>query len=305
MHQFRERRHPLFGRQSDLDQLEQRLQTTGLTAVTGRPLTGKSWLLEELAQRQATSGARLVGFAQSTREGPDLLLRAVIDLYQRWLAQAGFVDQAQAWWDQNKGRLLPTSAKVLGNVVSEIGSTAVPASSLISDALHGLVNENKRLSTGGITVPPLQIDQAQELVTSVHQVTRQPVALVLDEWQDSPAPDVEATLLDRFCRDADQWPPCHIVLGIRDEGSEAVNQVHQIEHGRPNASLHGLGRLDLSDADERDRDRGEWEQRPRERRSLPLAREPHEERTPERDSERQEDVQERDRARGEPELVQP
>lgn len=80
-----DRRDMLFGRTAGLQYLTQRAQATGLTVVTGRPQFGKSWLAIEVAR---TLGAQehephLVGYAESTGQEPDLLLRVIADLYSR------------------------------------------------------------------------------------------------------------------------------------------------------------------------------------------------------------------------------
>jgi hypothetical protein len=101
---FLDRSDRLFGREKDLQALEDRVRFRGLTAVVARPQMGKSWLLTELARRLAYehNPSYAVGFAESFGQTPDLLARAVADLYIRWLSDAGMAEQARMVWKQQK-----------------------------------------------------------------------------------------------------------------------------------------------------------------------------------------------------------
>src|SRR5271154_3520662 len=102
--EFRDRRAELFGRTKDLQALVSRAGHQGITAVVGRPQMGKSWLLTELARLLSTDFNRpyCVGFTSSSGQTPDLLLRAVVDLYTRWLSDSTYVEQAKIVWEQQK-----------------------------------------------------------------------------------------------------------------------------------------------------------------------------------------------------------
>ena len=104
-----DRRDRLFGREDDLRALAERVQFKGLTGLAARPFMGKSWLLTELARQLATEQEprHLVGFAESSGEAPDPLLRAVVDLCVRWLSDADFLQQAKMVWNQQKPNVLP------------------------------------------------------------------------------------------------------------------------------------------------------------------------------------------------------
>jgi hypothetical protein len=82
----------LFGRQKDIDFLQERASCTGLTAIVARPQMGKTWLRQETARRLSpvAGGRWLVGYAEATGSTLDLLLRSIADLYQRWLEDATF-----------------------------------------------------------------------------------------------------------------------------------------------------------------------------------------------------------------------
>ena len=135
----------LFGREADLDRLQQRTRRTGLTAIVGPAQIGKSWLLMEVARRlhRENKPRCLVGFTRSPKGASDPLLQVVSDLYQRWLLDAAALEQLSTVWEQQKGGLLPAFGKFVGKLsekagkivpfVGELGGTA------IKEALEGLV----------------------------------------------------------------------------------------------------------------------------------------------------------------------
>jgi hypothetical protein len=110
--QLESRAYRLFGRETDLMRLLQRMQHSGLTAIVGPPQIGKSWLLMELAYRldREANPRCLVGFTRSPRGASDPLLQVVSDLYQRWLADARAWEQLKTVWEQQKDTLLPAFA---------------------------------------------------------------------------------------------------------------------------------------------------------------------------------------------------
>jgi hypothetical protein len=177
---FPDRSQRLFGRQPDLDALALRAGTPGLTAVIGRPQIGKTWLLAELArQLSETKPAHLVGLAESREGEPDLPLRAIVDLYARWLEQSGFGKQAAMVWAQQKGDLLKAITSAVKEIGKAFGEAALkPAYS----ALDGLHAANDKLKSG-LQLPALQYDQAQGLLQAVHGVSGQKLVLILDQWE--------------------------------------------------------------------------------------------------------------------------
>ena len=176
----------LFGRAAELERLLQRARQTGLTAIIGQPQIGKSWLLMELARRldREADPRFLVGFTRSPKGAPDPLLQVVSDLYQRWLADAGARQQLEAAWEQQRDKLLPAFARFVGKLsekagkifpfVGELGGTA------IRESLEGVVVASEDLRTGRLIVSRLEYDQAQELVSSVHNIAERRILLVMD-----------------------------------------------------------------------------------------------------------------------------
>ena len=145
----------LFGRESDLDQLQQRALRTGLTAVVGQPQIGKSWALMELARRLDREADRpcLVGYTRSPKGATDPLSQVVGDLYQRWLADTSAWDQLRAVWEQQKDGLLPAFGRFVGKLsekagklvpgLGELGATA------IRESLEALVTAREACARGG------------------------------------------------------------------------------------------------------------------------------------------------------------
>ncbi len=233
---FPDRRERLFGRERDLEALCARVRFKGLTAVAARPQMGKSWLLAELARRlsQDHEPRHLVGFAESFGETPDLLLRTVIDLYTRWLSDAGYWQQAKMVWEQQKPNLLPGIAKTVARIFKETaGKAAKPVAVAVEDAINGLIAADQSLKTGGVQLPTLTYEQARDLVAAVAAISERRVALFLDQWEKSPDVAREAKALDAFIRHLDDWPHCHVFLALRPD-EPAYGTVQKLE-----ASLRG------------------------------------------------------------------
>jgi hypothetical protein len=217
----------LFGRDADLKQLLQRTRRTGLTAIVGGPQIGKSWLLMELARwlDRETEPRCFVGFTRSPKGANDPLLQVVSDLYQRWLSNAGAWEQLKGVWEQQKDGLLPAFARFVGKlsvkagklvpILGELGGTA------IKESLEGLVAASDDLRSGRLIVARLEYTQALELVSSVQSITRRRIALVMDQWEETPDLDQQRNMFRDFLREPEQWPECHILLGTREGGNAA------------------------------------------------------------------------------------
>ena len=230
--EFPDRSSILFGRNPDLFHLLRRAENTGITAVAGRAQMGKSWLLTELARRLSAPPSRYVlGFTESLGETPDLLLRAVADLYTRWLSDSNYWEQARVVWQQQKKDLVSNVGKAFGAIVEKISKiSAKPVEAvggLVKETFEGLASANRELLTGGIQLPRLQIEQGRDLLALVFQITGRRLVLVLDQWEKSPAIELETNILDAFVRHLDEWPPCHIFVGVRSDE-------------RPAAAVNGL-----------------------------------------------------------------
>ena len=249
----------LFGRDADLDRLLQQTERTGLTAIVGQAQIGKSWLLMELARRldRETEPRCLVGLTRSPKGANDPLLQVVSDLYQRWLADAGAWEQLKSVWDQQRDGLLPAFARFVGKlsekaaklvpILGELGGTA------IRESLEGLVAATEDLRSGRLIVSRLEYTQAQELVSSVHNITGRRIALVMDQWEETRDLALQRNTFRDFLREPEQWPDCHILLGARI-GGDAAELLHELEREFPGgARVHMLGEMDLAVEAERRR----------------------------------------------------
>ncbi len=247
---FPDNRDRLFGREPDLEALCTRVQIKGLTAVAARPQMGKSWLLIELARRlsQDHEPRHLVGFAEAFGETPDLLLRTVIDLYQRWLAAASYRDQALKVWRDQKPNLLPGFASTLANSLTDL-----PFLDAIKDAIQGLIAAGQDLKTGGVQLPKLSYEQALDLVSAVAQISDRPIALFLDQWEKSPDAPRESKTLNAFIRHLDDWPQCHIFVALRPN-EPAYDAVQELEASRRgHVQIYLLEAMQLADPAEQRR----------------------------------------------------
>jgi hypothetical protein len=253
--EFPDRSDRLFGREKDLAALAARVRCKGLTTVVARPQMGKSWLLTELARRLSLTHEprHLVGFAEQVGQTPDLLVRAVVDLYTRWLSDAGMAEQAGMVWKQQKDRLLPGVAGTLGKIFSEVfGTAAKPVTVVVDEAIKGLVAANETLTSGGLKLPVLQYEQARDLVSAVARISGRPIALFLDQWERSSDPTMESRTLDAFLRHLDDWPTCHLFLALRPD-EPAYGVIEALARSMPGtAHVYPLELMNLAETRDSD-----------------------------------------------------
>jgi len=185
---------------------------------------GKSAVLGELAARLAQQPdgeifkAPLVGSTESLGETSDLLLRAISNLYTRWIASSSFQEQGGVVVAQQNHDLVGRAGEVVGKLFKSLaGKSVAPVADLVSDTLSALASANRDLKSGGLELPRLQTEQARDLLQIVANISKRPLVLIMDQWGKSPSLDVEANILDNFLRDLSNWPTCHIVLGVRSE----------------------------------------------------------------------------------------
>ena len=202
---FPDRRDITFGRGPDLSHLLDRAQYKGMTAVVARAQMGKTWLLQQLARDLSEEPYDyLVGYFETHGEGSDALLRAVSDLYTRWLSDATYLQQARMVWEQQQDGLLGRFTVSLGGMLDKIGF-GEPIAKVVNETLQGLVAANQSLRSGNLDLKPLQYDQARELVMLVTQVSPRPVVLMLDGWEKSSVLAMQSDTLDAILRHFDDW----------------------------------------------------------------------------------------------------
>jgi hypothetical protein len=253
--QIENNEHRLFGRADDLARLADRAAYKGLTAVVARAQMGKSWLLAEVARRLSRDHEvpRLIGIARAVGQTPDLLLRSIIDLYGRFIDDAALLEKVRTIWQQQRDGLLPAFALTLGKIVSALPHLAKPAGKAVEAAIRGAVAASETLSSGGVQLPVLQYEQARELVKQVAEISGRPIALFLDQWDETPKADMEAKTLAAFLHSPDEWPLCHVFLTLRpDEPQFSV--IRKLVASSPGpACIYNLGEMDLSDLAEKSR----------------------------------------------------
>ena len=237
----------IYGRAPDLAHLRQRAENNGLTVVLGRPQQGKTWLLQELARTLDDSGQVAVGFGRSYGESADLMLRAVQDLYARWLTRAGVWGRVKAAGDAPASWLAGPVKLVLDHLVKAVAGDNALTESMVRQALDALIMANKEATGAAGFLPTLKYDQARDLVAAVHRLSGHRVVLVMDQYQESPDPEGEAKTLRAFLADCDTWPPCHILLALREQEA-AADVMRVLVKERPGrGALHALGGMALDD----------------------------------------------------------
>lgn len=223
---------PFFGRASELQYLCERAQGKGLTAVTGLPQVGKSRLLRELRDSLDPTTA-IVGYAESTGERSDLLLRAVAAAY------------AAASLDERAEIALRAAASDLVSVSTAVLEAVLPST---LKSIPGLIRRaSDSIATGGLALPTLSYDEALRLVKALANATGCSMILLLDAWQDCDSLDQAAAPLRHFVDHVDDWPACHVFLGMRtgeDPGDKSAQILSDIIQRSSSARLLPLGPME-------------------------------------------------------------
>jgi hypothetical protein len=216
---------------------------------------GKSWLLTELARRLSLNegpgrsdsnplsllgrSRYLVGFIESQGLTADLLLRGAVDLYSNWLSDSSYREQARVVYAQQKRDIVGRVGEAFGEIVEKLSKLApAPLESvggLVKDTFDGLAKVNQEMLSGGVQLARLSIEQGRDLLALVHKITNCQIVLALDQWEQSAGTDVEVSVLHSFLRHLEEWPPCHILLGLRP-GERPHAAVKQLEKGFPGAA---------------------------------------------------------------------
>ncbi len=258
-YELKDRRKELFGRSGHIAALVKRAGSKGLTAVAARPLMGKTWTLQELGRTLWEEHGYLVGYHECTGPTTDLFLRAVADLYARWLASATYRKQAKSLWRRHKGSAITGLGQAVGTVVAAFESAFAPwrfrsgkVGGLVSKAFDGLAGANRDLTSGGQELPQLSYDQARDLVKLVAALSDKPIVLILDAWEQSELLKSEYRMLQGFVGHLDDWPRCHIFAGLRLE-APAHGFAADLAASRSEAKIFPLDAMDLADVAERQR----------------------------------------------------
>ncbi len=245
----------LFGREPDLEYLSGRVRTKGLTAITGRPQAGKTWLLLDLRDRLHLDNDYLVGYAVSTGQYADLLRRALLDLYQRWFSNASYLAHARKLWRDNKKGWITRLGKKLGPALGKLFETTFQAPGAgkavegLFDALHRADIDQR---SGGMHLPTLDYDLAHDLLTALDLLTggRKRAVLILDAFEQGEGARVEEGTLNSFVTNLDEWPESHILLALREpdaeeQETEALTVVRKLAKASARAQVWKLPDLHL------------------------------------------------------------
>jgi hypothetical protein len=216
---FADRRLTIFGRAPDIKHLVGRANAKGMTAIAAPPKMGKTWLLIEVARKLSEEDGRLVGYAESVGQSADLMLRAVTDLYTRWLDNASYREQAKSLWQRHQGELITGAGQAVGAIFESFAETAPlkPVAKLVRECFDALARADTDLRTAGLKLPQLDYEKAAELVGLVADLSGKSVVLILDAWEQSPCVEFEFKALNAFLNHQDDWPLCHIFVGLRPD----------------------------------------------------------------------------------------
>lgn len=229
--------------------------------MAARPLMGKTWTLCEVARR-LEEDHYLVGYHEATGGESSHLLHAVGNLYTHWLSDATLRAQAVSLWERHVGELVPRIGRLVGSMIKEVGTMAVPApmANIVRSAFDALADSQKSLLNGDLPVAALPYDQALSLVSLVAKVSKRRIVLILDAWEKSPALRFEIKTLESIVKHPDAWDGTHLFLGLRDQdldpttiNEEACRRGRDLCRLSPACEFYELPLMDQTDSHDRDR----------------------------------------------------
>jgi tetratricopeptide (TPR) repeat protein len=259
---FPDRQKRLFGRAKDIRQLTDRARKTGLTALTARPLMGKSWVMTEVARILSEEGRAIVGYHESKGAESSHLLYAVSNLYCRWLEESSMREQAMSLWERHKDDLVPQVGKMVGLLFEKLAGKQLHdgVGAVVRAAFDGLAEAQKDLLSGGLQLTPIPYDQALSLMQLVAKITQRRIVLVLDAWEKSPSLNSDFATLESFLKHLDGWPETHIFLVVknleidsRKLNDEGYQRARDLCRGSAAAHLYELSVMNQADEAERKR----------------------------------------------------
>jgi len=234
--------------------LRRRINTQGVTFITGRPLIGKSRLLTELRERLRAEGRILVGYARGAGASVNVLLHATRDLYEHWLTGAKFTEQIRSLLQRHKGQVRGRVGIFLGKLLSEAAGPVV--GDVFSQVFEAIERVGDDLRSGALSVRPMAVDEARDLlnVFGEHQLL-----LILDQWEGTGSLEENVAALQGFLDEPHGWPcGLHIVAHVRqpdpDQAGEhpAFRQARLLCERSAAASMQELDRLRIDDPQEED-----------------------------------------------------
>jgi hypothetical protein len=230
-------RRPFFGRASDLDLLLTQAHTPGVTMLIGRPRCGKTRLLLEARDHLVAKGV-VVGYAETSPYRPDLAAHALADAYATAMAA-------------EKRRLVlehadPDLTARLAHVSAAARKAVLPAPLL--DVPGRPWRTPPRPAERGLEPALLTATDLRGLVSFLALTGDRPVVLFLDGWTTAPEGAADAAVRSLLEQPAEA-PGCRLFVAV-----DATDPVRTEAKGRfagpaggPQADVHELGRLDLSD----------------------------------------------------------
>ncbi len=211
---------PLFGRSPSLEYLKRRVREPGLTAIVGKPKQGKSHLLREL-RRQLERTDFLTGYFEANKTETDTVLYAVSDLYERWLADSSWRQQAASLYETHKCELATGAAAAVGDVLLEAAKDLnMPLAGTARKIFENFLRANHDLKTGSLELPPLTSAQVMNILSPLHAITGKSIVLIFDAWERSGRIAEDVDFLESFLDHWHNWPPMHVLVACREHTTD-------------------------------------------------------------------------------------
>jgi tetratricopeptide (TPR) repeat protein len=222
----------MFGRELDVQYLLSRVRYAGITALSGRPLMGKTWTVAATIRKVLEEGGYCVGYHEATGGESSHLLYTVANLYSHWLADSTMRAQALRLWEDYKHDLVPRAGQLVGTLFEKLLGVVAPEGvrSLVRMAFDGLASMQQKLISGDLQLPVLAYDEALSFTRLVAKMSGRRILLVLDAWEKMAALSQERSTLESILKHPDDWDHVHLLLIVRNpqvDSSQMDDQAHR------------------------------------------------------------------------------
>lgn len=212
-----------FGRVPEVAALRDGASKKGLTILTGRPKTGKTWLTLAACEAMSREGW-LVGYYEAGGGEECALLPAIEDLWRVACSRFRLSDKAWALAIRNSGK--PTSVFIRA-VEEVLGSAAAafPPAGLVREVLRAIRLAERSIAAAGEPWPlgSIPYEFARDIISLVDVLLAKRCAgilIVLDAWEQSASPGREFGILRKFLGHFEDWPDSIHFLLVAREGQE-------------------------------------------------------------------------------------
>ena len=243
----------LFGRRKDIELINDRIYSKGITIIKGPSRIGKTWLAKSIIYDAIKSDNWVFGYAELCDR--DFFLYGLKNLFINFFNDSSYSKQAKYLIKNSKKDLLKNLGKSLVTILEIFTVGHDTYKNLFDKAINYLMFLDSDIKKGPADLPPLDYDQFFDLIKLLSNVNKSDKFLiVLDSWEGRRNSNEGIAILKKFLDNLEEWPHVHIIITIND--SPKYN--HHLEYlydlskqmGSDKALLYELKQIQLDYSEE-------------------------------------------------------